>query len=60
MAGALRVVGWVVLALAAIQIFVGPFTIGQESKASTARQYILGLIVSACNVLVAGHAIGWW
>ena len=50
----------ILLVLAGINIFVGPFMIGKERKPATADVYVIQLLISGLVIIVSGRVLGWW
>jgi len=50
----------ILLILAGLNVFVGPFMIGKERKPTTADVYVIQLLISGLVIIVSGRVLGWW
>jgi hypothetical protein len=48
------------LAIAALNVFFGPFVIGRKREPMGGLGYVINLVFSAIYVVLAGIALGWW
>ena len=54
------VVAWILLVVFIIEILIGPFNIGKETKPLTPGRYVMALLVSSAIIMLCGRVLGWW
>ena len=58
----MAVVAYLVLAIAAVYIILGPLLIGRPKQGThhEAWEYIVSLVASLLHILLCGRVLGWW